>query len=91
MRTVEKISQEKQYAWLNNTGYANVKELAQQLENNRFIVQQIFRTGVIRCKLPDWYILKPDNQTLIYDIHSNTWDFQLTLIKIGTHSFFVKA
>lgn len=89
MRTVEQI----QFDY-GEKGYLNHRpininwSLAISLEKNRFIVQECFSSGMIRCKLPDWYLLKPDSYELISDLIISIGNIEY--LKIGKYSFYIK-
>ena len=65
-------------------------DLAHELEELHYVVQEVYHTGVVRCKLPDWYLLKSNWYNLTFKIVDDLSTIRLSLVKIGQHSFFVK-
>lgn len=91
MRTVEEIKNSGYYKWLNNPGYTNLLRFCQNLEDNHYIVQEVFRTGKVRVKLPEWYLLnrnENNNFNLLSDL-SIQFD-KLDFIHIGKYSMYLR-
>jgi len=90
MRTVEQIK--KRYGIKGYVGH-NPKyidwDLAKTLEENRFIVQECFSSGIIRCKLPDWFLLNRDTWDLISDI--NNAISNISKLHISKYCFYIKV
>lgn len=74
--------------------YESVIEFAQAFEDAHFIVQQIFYSGTVKIKIPDWYKLNPDAQILMRDLIFACAKFNenrpLKNIRIGRYAIFVK-
>ena len=99
MRTVEQLVKDyERYNWTRHITekpfWGTSVDLAQRLQDARFIVTQIYTNGAVRLATPDWYKLNPtryNSNDLLTKVIDVTYGYRIEYIRIHEQGIVVKV